>query len=342
MNDLVLSSEFQKSFPSMADAIRTAAETFINIHDFEDVKRVFLLGNGLSRHTSRNYLQSVKGMFEYSKGLNPLQWDAGWLEQFYDHETARGLSKNSCYGEMMGLSKFFAGIEKQIPFYESPFNTMSKTLHRKLFKRKKGNRTKKAMTLNEVKKLFDFLKVDETESGRRNYAVIFTLVTSGLRAAELCQLTWGDVCYDPEGECWMATFIGKGDREAEQELYTDAVTVCYEYFESVWHRKPEKADALFWTQPSFNGDPRRPISYHTLWHSIAAVGRMATEAGVLKRDLQFSPHLFRRTYATLLYKLGMGLRAIQNKTRHTSIEVLAKHYIDDGEKASGYFEKAFA
>jgi integrase len=63
------------------------------------------------------------------------------------------------------------------------------------------------------------------------------------------------------------------------------------------------------------------------------------EEGVIKRDIVISPHMFRRTYATLLYKCGMKLKAIQGKTRHTDIEVLAKHYIHDEEPAKPYLEK---
>ena len=58
--------------------------------------------------------------------------------------------------------------------------------------------------------------------------------------------------------------------------------------------------------------------------------------------MQFSPHLFRRSYATLLYKSGMGLKAIQGKTRHASIEVLVRHYIHDEEPATPYFERMLA
>lgn len=42
----------------------------------------------------------------------------------------------------------------------------------------------------------------------------------------------------------------------------------------------------------------------------------------------------------MLYKSGMGLKTIQGKTRHASLEVLTKHYIDDEEPASGYLAKA--
>jgi integrase len=70
------------------------------------------------------------------------------------------------------------------------------------------------------------------------------------------------------------------------------------------------------------------------------IGSAARAAGVLSRDLQFSPHLFRRTYATLLYKSGMKLKAIQTLTRHADIDTLCKHYVDDREAAAPYLAAA--
>jgi hypothetical protein len=45
--------------------------------------------------------------------------------------------------------------------------------------------------------------------------------------------------------------------------------------------------------------------------------------------------------STCLYKSGMKLKAIQEKTRHANVEVLANHYIDDNEPASPYLDKMF-
>ena len=81
------------------------------------------------------------------------------------------------------------------------------------------------------------------------------------------------------------------------------------------------------------------MNSHALWYRIKKVGREASADGVIKRDINFSPHLFRRTYATALYKSGMKLKAIMEKTRHSNIDVLAKHYISDEEPASPYFER---
>jgi integrase len=46
-----------------------------------------------------------------------------------------------------------------------------------------------------------------------------------------------------------------------------------------------------------------------------------------------------RTYATCLYRAGMGIKAIQAKTRHASIATLVKHYICDSEQATLYLDK---
>jgi integrase len=208
---------------------------------------------------------------------------------------------------------------------------MCSSLHEKL------NRTKKAFTVAELRALLGWLELDRTPRALEDYAIVYTLATSGLRASELCQLRWQDL--DLVDGTWTARFTGKGSLAAEQELYAPAVEACRAYFRAAMRRDPRTEDALFWTSPAVPRGQVAPVRYHVLWHRVRLVGARARAAGILKRELQFSPHLFRRSYASALYKWGMGLKAIQEKTRHASMEVLTLHYIDDGEKAGGYFDK---
>ena len=108
---------------------------------------------------------------------------------------------------------FFKGIEEMIPGYRSPFRDMPDRLLKKMSK-KNANGTKKALSPGEVKDLLTWLDQDQTIQGRRNFAGIFMLVTSGLRVSELCALRWKDIEY-LEGN-WTASFVGKGDRPALQ------------------------------------------------------------------------------------------------------------------------------
>jgi integrase len=76
-----------------------------------------------------------------------------------------------------------------------------------------------------------------------------------------------------------------------------------------------------------------------LWLRIKEIGRTAREQQIITRELCLSLHLFRRSYATALYKSGMDIKAKQEKTRHANIDVLVQHYIHDEEPASPYFNR---
>jgi integrase len=339
MNDLILRDSFQKSCPTIVEGLKRAQSVFDSIKSFKDIERVFLKGNGLSPHTYRSYLTAVKQLYEFTEHLNPLQVTPAHIESFYD-DLMKKIDRSTACLRIAGLKKFFQGIRSVIPIYTSPFEIMTEKLQKKLKKTKKG-RKKKALTTQEVKSLLTWLEKDTSEYGLANYSTIFMLVSSGLRSAELLQLKWKNIEM-VEGQ-WMAYFIGKGGKEAEQELYGLAVSACIRYYRKVFRRDPRQEDALFWTTPRFPGDERRPLKNHqTLWTRIKNIGIEAKEAGIIKRDLVFSPHLFRRSYASALEKLGMPVSSIQKKTRHSNLETLAKHYLSNDEPAKSYLDKMLA
>ena len=295
-----------------------------------------LRGQGLSPNTYKGYLVAVRQLYEFTDGLNPLQVTTGHIEAFYDDLSAR-VDRSTAYLRIRGLKKFFGGISRMVPGYVSPFDVMSKKLTKKLNRNKKGTRTKKALFKGEVKALLKWLSSDHSQKGRSNYSMVYMLVTSGLRATELCGLRWRNVEL-AEGQ-WTAYFVGKGEREAQQEVYGPALEAAHVCFRKQFRRDPRPEDFVYHSLPRFPGDTARPMTPHRLWVRVKDLGRKATNEGVIKRDINFSPHLFRRTYATCLYKSGMKIKAIQEKTRHTTIDVLVKHYIHDEEPASPYFAK---
>jgi integrase len=124
----------------------------------------------------------------------------------------------------------------------------------------------------------------------------------------------------------------------EHEIYGPAVEAVRASFHAMHGRDPLPADALFWTAQA-DGDIARPLAYHTLWHHVRALGKKAVEAGLVRPSLEFTPHLFRRSYITQLYRSGMKLKALQKKSRHRSLDVLINHYIDDSEPATPYLAK---
>ena len=336
MNDLSIPTKFDEFSLTTTEGLKKAWKIFDSIRNFEDIEREFLLGAGLSKNTYRNYLQAVKKFYEFTGGMHPLQVQPADIERFYEHLITQ-VDRNTAYLHICGLKKFFSSIKKKIPVYTNPFDTMSEKLKQKLGTTKKGNRAKKVLSPDELNSLLTWLRNDTSIQGLENYAIVFLLVTSGLRGEELCSLRWKDL-EQFEGR-WTAVFIGKGGKQAEQELYEPAVTACRKYFKKAFNRDPRGADMLFWTIPAYPGDKPRTMNYPTLWYRIHTLGERVKKIGIIKRDITFSPHLFRRTYATCLYRAGMGIKAIQVKTRHASIETHVKHYIHDFEDASPYLKR---
>jgi len=337
MNELTISKEFSESLPTVIEGLHRAQNIFESIKSFEDIEKIFLKGAGLSPNTYRSYLQAVKQLYEFTDGLNPLQIQPRHIEAFYDDLVTRA-DRNTAYLRIAGLKRFFKGIRSIIPFYTSPFEIMNGKLKKKLSRTKKGY-AKKAMTPKEISELLGWLEANVTVQGLEKYAIIFMLVSSGLRADELLQLRHKDIEFS-EGT-WTAFFTGKGSIPSAQPLYEPAVKACVAYFRLQFHRYPKPEDALFWTQPRYKGEPSRPLTYQTLYNTVKRIGAEAKAAGIIKRDITWSPHLLRRTVGTILDKKGMSIVAISHFLRHSNIETTARHYIDNTQSADPYLDKVF-
>ena len=333
---------------SLLKRVFTAWETFNKIESADDIERFILRGQGLSKSTYHTYRQAFMAFYKFTqkhykleKGLHPLQVSLAEIETFYD-DRVKEVDVNTACLEIQGLKKFFASVEIKIPGYESPFREMPEKLKEKLNRVKNGNRKKKPLSKTEVHRLLAWLEQKKDVKGLENYAMVYMLVTSGLRAFELCQLRWGDIeCYNGQ---WIAYFTGKGNKDAEQELYKLAIDASRRYFKKAFGRNPKYDDILFWTVPSYHGDIPRPLPYHSLWRRITEIGEKAKAKakGIVRASVEFSPHLFRRTYASLLEAEGMPGTAIQKKTRHSSFETLEKYYLNNEMLATPFLDKCFA
>ncbi len=312
-------NELQRYFPN--NSLSNLMEDLTTVKSWDDFARRFLLGEGKAKGTYKTYLAACKGFYEFTGGLHPMQ--AGtpeWIESFYD---SLDVAKNTKVLTIRGLMFMYKKICERFPFYTSPFDVMTDKLKKKLVQTRKAA-TKGALTSAELNRLLTWLSGRYDPRSRLAYQVIYMLSTTGLRAAEICGLQWKDI--EEIDGTYYANFTGKGEKEAHQELYTPALAAIR-----------RRGDYLFYRLD----DSGRPLDPHALWWAVKEIGLEARDAGIIAetRRLTFSPHLFRRTYATLLYKSGMRIKAVAEQTRHASIDTLIKHYIDDSEPASPVFAK---
>ncbi len=329
---LTIFEERVQRFPTIFEGLKRAESIFDSIKDWKDIKRLFLDGSGLSANTQKNYLWDMKSFYEYTGGKNPLQVTAADVESWFDWLMEKN-DRKTCVRRIAGLKRLCKNMAEKVPLYVSPFELMNKKLLKKITHKPTGNRIPVSLTKDETNKLLERLREDKSNAGVRMYSMIFMLVTSGLRISELLSLSWGDLY--KRDDVWYCSFVGKGQKDAQQELQNDAVQSVLDYHQQVYEEPPRKIDYLYYGFTSGNG-----LKSNTAWSLIDKLWEKLQRENFFERDeVKLHPHLFRRTYATLLYNAGMKIVDLARKTRHSSIDCLVKYYIGANEPTKDYWNK---
>ena len=182
--------------------------------------------------------------------------------------------------------------------------------------------------------MLTWLKKDRSLMGLQNRAIILTLLTTGLRAQELCNLQSKDLEVDTDTEMMYVNGIGKGEKPFRQEIHANAVYAIGEAFKAKFKRDPRPSEYLLHS----NGTGR--LQKGIMWIRLSEIGKALKSAGVIRSDVEFSAHLFRRTYLTVLSKAGMSLGSLQSCARHSNVSTTFNHYVDSQESTKPYLDKA--
>ena len=148
-------------------------------------------------------------------------------------------------------------------------------------------------------------------TGRRNRAIILTLLDTGLRASELCALKISDVdqktgkvevkhgvCGGAKGGKGRTVYLGQGTRRA------------------LWRYLAEREDGEDPNAPLFVGKFNRPLNSNSLRHVIVELGKKA-QVG------KCHPHKFRHTFAITYLRSGGDVFTLQALLGHVCTQKLS-------------------
>lgn len=322
MNDLV----------ALKSKVLAAFDRLAQIRTVDDIERIILQGQGLSPDTYRSYMTHVRSMAEFvGLHISPLEWTAGDIEAFFDH-TSQRCGANTAVNYLCGVknvlkrvSEMFAGV------WRSPFEDLSPAAIKKM-SRKELNQTKLALSQNEVAALLERLAADGSTSGKQTRAAVLVMLLTGLRAQEACDLTYESLDLDTDSGTWYVSGIGKGGKPYREELHPQAMNAMVDAFRAQHGRAWGAGDYLL---HSSNGRMKKAA----LWIRLHKLGEELKAAGRIRPAVEFSAHLFRRTYCTQLVKLGMPVHQVQEHSRHSNVETLTAHYVDDRASTAPYLDQ---
>ena len=304
------------------------------IESFADVERTLLRGVGLSPNTYRPYLGAVRSFYEFMGNAIPVDVMPADIERRI--ETIAPASRPA---RGYGLKKFYANLTK-VTGLPDPFDDMDDRLHDKIFRGPKHDGPKDSMTANEAARLIAWLDKHRSELWHESTAALVRfLLATGLRAAEACSLTWGDLERKerPDGSpVWVVHGVGKGNRKFTQEIADPGgkVVPALRYvFRRQHRRNPRPSDALLWSLHDA-AKVIRPLSYCACYRRIVELRKR--QPVVHNSDIAWTPHMLRRTAGTILSDAGMPLVGVSAFLRHRNIQTTAAHYVRSHHAASEY------
>ncbi len=160
------------------------------------------------------------------------------------------------------------------------------------------------LSIDEIDSMLEVIDVS-TPEGARNYAIIETLYSCGLRVSELIGLKFQDLFFN-EG---FIRVRGKGDKQRLVPISEVAIQKISNYLS---HRaniaiKKGSEDVLFLSSRG------TAISRITIFYYIR---KYSEEAGI---DKEIGPHVLRHSFATHLLERGANIRVIQEMMGHEKI-----------------------
>lgn len=191
------------------------------------------------------------------------------------------------------LSTFFQWLEDEDHILKNTLKKIKKTKIKK--------EVKKAFSFDEIEKIkLSCEKIKSKFDRKRQLAIIETLLSTGVRAAELVNIKINEINFNT-GEVKV---LGKGNKERIVFLNSSATARIKDYLES----RKGNSEYLFCSLQS----PYKKLEESGLEITIR---RMKKLSGVDN----IHPHRFRRTCATIASKRGMKIEEIQKMLGHEDL-----------------------
>jgi integrase/recombinase XerC len=177
---------------------------------------------------------------------------------------------------------------------------------------KPENRLPDFMTLDVVTQLVEAPDTD-TDSGKRDRAILELLYGSGLRVSELVGLNLGDVSLDER----LVRVLGKGRKERVIPFGRKAAAALDAYLgirgRLIGLINKTAGDAIFLNMRGGR------LTTRSIWDIVNQY------VGQLSQRLKVHPHTLRHTFATHLLSAGADLRSIQELLGHESLSTTQKY-----------------
>lgn len=187
----------------------------------------------------------------------------------------------------------------------------------------KSGRNKKLpvfLTVEEQKRILNQINL-RYPTGKRNYTIILLLLDTGLRLSELTNLKWENVDL-MTGDLYVIEGKGAKDRNLWISEKVLKMLEDWKKEQAIQLRKRDITDRAEYIFTTLEGNKINNSYIRNM------IYRCRDKSGINKK---VSPHTFRHTFATELYKRTKDIRKVQKALGHSDISttMIYTHVIDE-------------
>lgn len=264
-------------------------------------KQYLQLERSLSKNSIEAYADDVKKLENYSSlflaNQTPDKFSFKQLQNFVEWIATMGFSATTQGRVISGIKTFYKFLLLENDIKQNPSELLeTPKITRKL---------PVFLSVNEIDKMLSCID-RSTPEGARNFSMLETLYSCGLRVSELTSLKITDLHLNE----YYVKVVGKGNKERLVPIGKNAVNLIKNYISSTRNHiqtKKGAEDILYLNRRG--GMLSRVMVFYV-------IKDLAKKAGIKK---VLSPHSFRHSFATHLVEGGADLRAVQEMLGHESI-----------------------
>lgn len=261
-------------------------------------RQYLLLEKGLSSNSISAYMTDLRKLLNYATDNELAIKDitTSNLEELFAQQYDKGIKPRSMARMLSGIKSFFKYLFLEDYIQKNPAELLDAPSI--------GVKLPAVLSIEEIDNMLSVIDLSTME-GTRNYAIIETLYSCGLRVSELTSLRFTNLFFD-DG---FIRVDGKGSKQRLVPISDVAIKKINNYltYRNSMEAKKGSEDYLFISKRG------TPISRITVFYYVK---KYAEEAGIKKT---ISPHTLRHSFATHMIERGANIRYVQAMLGHEKI-----------------------
>ena len=276
------------------------------LHKFE---AYLLTEKRVSQNTFEAYKRDISQLVLFLKGsynINIKKTKREHLKGFLHHLKKNGHSARTMSRKISAIKVFFTYLSTYLGWKNVADNLIFPKLETRL---------PKYLTEQEIEKLFNKAKQDNSAIGFRNKVMLYLLYVSGMRISEMVNLTISQIQFDTN----FINVTGKGGKGRVIPIPKTMTQMLKKYIDKIVSKvvgkgkKKLKNNYLF---PILYVGKLKPISLQAFWIILKNIW---AKTGSTK---SISPHQLRQSLATHMLKNGVDLRSLQMLLGHENLSTV--------------------